>query len=63
LIQPQAYCGALRSWCLPPGDYDFTASYRAPWLREGALLSSVFLLLYIGLCLQRFYGERKYVSA
>jgi len=59
LIKPQAYCGTLRSWCLPRGDYDFTASYRAPWLREGALLSLLFLLLYLGLCAGRFYCERK----
>ena len=46
-IQAQRYCGALRSWCLPGGDYQFTASYRAPWLREGAVLSLLFFGFYI----------------
>lgn len=48
-IQPRSYCGALRSWCLPGGDYQFTASYRAPWLREGALLSLLFFMAYVAL--------------
>jgi len=47
IIQPQSYCGALRSWCLPKGEYEFTARYRAPWLREGAMLSLLFLFIYI----------------
>lgn len=50
LITPQAYCAALRSWCLPKGEYQFSAQYRAPWLREGAIISLLVLVFYIGLC-------------
>jgi hypothetical protein len=49
-IQPQAYCAALRSWCLPKGEYTFVASYRTPWLREGAMLSLLFFVFYMALC-------------
>jgi len=48
-VQAQTYCGALRSWCLPKGDYQFTESYRTPWLREGAWVSLLALFIYIAL--------------
>lgn len=58
LIDSQAYCGALRSWCLPKGDYQWTAEYETPKLREAALVSLMALVFYGLLCVWWFVQRR-----
>lgn len=57
-IQPRSYCGALRSWCLPAGDYAFEARYETPGLRAGFWASLLGLVFYGAL--SGFYGWRRF---
>lgn len=47
VVSPSSYCGALRSWCLPQGNYELTAQYRTPGLREGIALSLLCFMIYL----------------
>lgn len=57
-IQAQSYCGALRSWCLPAGEYVFETRYETPGLRVGLFSSALALLIYVVLCVF-FYWRRR----
>jgi len=57
-ISARPYCEALRSWCLPAGDYMFEAHYETPGLRAG-LMASLLALAGYGWLLG-FYGWRRF---
>jgi hypothetical protein len=52
------YCDALRSWCLPAGEYGFKTRYETPGLRSGLIASALALAAYA--LILGVYGWRRF---